>query len=90
MEKCLRSAQNEISVQKCHGHNSKRASNFAFKMFLVGQKKIWRQISDVFGEISDVFGYFRRIFSACLAKHQTTRRTMLTTCHFFWALWLKN
>ena len=58
MEKCLRSAQNEISVQKCYRHNSKRASNFAFEMFLVGWKKIWRQNSDVFGEISDVFGCF--------------------------------
>ena len=28
-------------------------------MFLVGQKKFWRQISDIFGEISDIFGCFR-------------------------------
>ena len=82
-EKCLRSAQNEILTQKCCRYISKRVSNFAFEMFLVGQKKIWRQISDIFGEISDVFGYFRRIFSACLAKHQTPRRAFVSVCRAF-------
>ena len=82
-EKCLRSAQNEILTQKCCRYISKRVSNFAFEMFLVGRKKFWRQISDIFGEISDIFGFFRRIFSICLAMCPTPRRTFASVSTFF-------
>ena len=57
MEKCLRSAQNEISVQKCYRHNSKRASNFAFKMFLIS--RIEKNLAPKFGCFRRNFGHFR-------------------------------
>ena len=52
--------KNEISVAKCYSTIQKELE-FCILNVLVGQKKIWRQNSDVFGEISDIFGCFRMI-----------------------------